>query len=288
MVSYLFSSFEDVGCTHPEVMKWEAFFAVPDSNGAIILGSSQTNDICPFFIDGTCRINSVDVILHNSRTSGNPECNTRKFDILTGNNKAMKTLPDNGIWISIQQAITVISCEEAKMDLSTDLSGITSSVFEYQNSIGNNHENIALQNLLLRSVHCLHEISLSGCTFSLCLGLVQNASSSGNGVKTFGSSTSSSEGSTSHLAQETNLSVFERSNNQSSLIVKKMVPPTNISMQASESHWLVMNVAVYNIFIGSCSMKSDLLRAHKVNKLLFSVSVGGEFNLIFWEIQVIS
>lgn len=238
VVSYLFSSFEDVDCTHPEVMKWEAFFAVPDSNGAIIPGSSQTNDIFPFFIDGTCRINSVDVILHNSRTSGNPECNTRKFDILTGNSKAMKTLPDNGIWISIQQAITVISWEEAKMDLSTDLSGIMSSVFEYQNSIGNNHENIVLQNLLLRSVHCLHEISLSGCTFSLCLGLVQNASSSGNGIKTFGSSTSSSEGSTSHLAQETNLSVFERSNNQSSLIVKKMVPPTNISMQASESHWV--------------------------------------------------
>lgn len=71
VVSYLFSSFEDVGCTHPEVMKWEAFFAVPDSNEAIIPGSSQTNDICPFFIDGTCRINSVDVILHNSRTSGN-------------------------------------------------------------------------------------------------------------------------------------------------------------------------------------------------------------------------
>ncbi|MCI09476.1 hypothetical protein A2U01_0030562 [Trifolium medium] len=56
-------------------------------------------------------------------------------------------------------------------------------------------------------------------------------------------------------------------------------------MQASASHWLVMNVAVYNIFIGRCSMKSDLLRAHKVNKLLSFVSIGGEFNMIFWEIQ---
>jgi hypothetical protein len=119
------------------------------------------------------------------------------------------------------------------------------------------------------------------------LGLDKKTSSSGNGIKIFGSSTSSSEGSTSHLVQEANLSVFERSNNQSSLIVKKMAPPTNISMQASASHWLVMNVAVYNIFIGRCSVKSDLLRAHKVNKLLSFVSIGGEFNMIFWEIQVI-
>lgn len=283
MVSYLFKSFEDVDCTHPEIMKWEAFFAVPDSNGAIIPGGLQTNDIFPFFIDGTCRFNSVDVILHNSRTSDNLERNPRKFDILTSNRKAMKLLPQCGIWISIQQALTVISCEEAKMDFLIDLSGIMSSVFEYQNPIGNNHENIVLQSLLLRSVNCLHEISLSGGIFTLCLGLVQNTPSSGNGIKTFGSS----EGSTSHLVQESNLSVFERSNNQSPLIVKKMVPPTNISMQDSASHWLVMNVAVCNIFIGRCSMKSDLLRAHKVNKLLSLVSVGGDFNMIFWEIQVI-
>ncbi|KAI5418217.1 hypothetical protein KIW84_042736 [Lathyrus oleraceus] len=281
VVSYLFKSFEDVDCTHPEIMKWEAFFAVPDSNGAIIPGGLQTNDIFPFFIDGTCRFNSVDVILHNSRTSDNLERNPRKFDILTSNRKAMKSLPQCGIWISIQQALTVISCEEAKMDFLIDLSGIMSSVFEYQNPIGNNHENIVLQSLLLRSVNCLHEISLSGGIFTLCLGLVQNTPSSGNGIKTFGSS----EGSTSHLVQESNLSVFERSNNQSPLIVKKMVPPTNISMQDSASHWLVMNVAVCNIFIGRCSMKSDLLRAHKVNKLLSLVSVGGDFNMIFWEIQ---
>lgn len=283
MVSYLFRSFEDVDCTHPEILKWDAFFAVPDSNGAIITGGIQTNDIFPFFIDGTCRFNSVDVILHNSRTNDNLERNTRKFDILTGNRKAMKTLPDCGIWISIQQAITVISCEEAKMDFLIDLSGVMSSVFEYQNSIGNNNENIVLQSLLLQSVNCLHEISLSGGRFTLCLGLVQNTPSSGHGIKTFGSS----EGSTSHLVQETNLSVFERFSNQSPLIVKKMVPPTNISMQDSASHWLVINVAVCNIFIGRCSMKSDLLRAHKVNKLLSLISIGGDFNMIFWEIQVI-
>lgn len=285
MVSYLFSSFEDVDSVHPETMNREAFFTVPDSSEATIPGVLQTNDIFPFFIDGTCRFNSMDVILHNSRTSDDLEFNTKKFDFLSGNKEAMKTLPDCGIWISIQETTFVISCEQEKMDLLSDLSGIMSSVFEYQNSVGNSHENIALQNLLLQSVNCLHEMSLSRCTFTLCVGLVQNTSSSENEKQTFGSY--SSDGNTTHLVRETNLSVSERLNNQSPLIVKKTESSTNTGMQASASSWLLIKVAVYNIFIGRCSMKTDLVQAHKLDKLLSSLSIGGEFHMIFWEIQVI-
>lgn len=283
----MFSSLEDVDCIHPEIMKQESFCAVPDSNEAIIRGDLQTNDICPFSIDGTCRFSSMDVILHNSRTSDNLDSYTRRFEFVTGNKKAMKKLPDCGIWISMQQATSVISCEEGKMDLLTDLSGITSFVFEYQNSIGNNHENIVLQNLLSRSVNCLHEISLSGCTFSLCLGLVQNASSSGNESKTFGSSSSDGSTNISYLVRESNLSVSERSNNQSPGVIKKTGSPTNIRMPASASHQLLINIAVYNIFIGRCSIKSDLFQAHNLNKLLSLLSIDGDFHMISWDIQVI-
>ncbi|KAJ1381023.1 Vacuolar protein sorting-associated protein 13, SHR-binding domain [Sesbania bispinosa] len=64
-----------------------------------------------------------------------------------------------------------------------------------------------------------------------------------------------------------------------------MTSPTNISMQASASHWLLINVAVNNIFIGRCSMKSDLVQAHKFTKLLSFLLIGGEFHTVSWEIQ---
>ncbi|XP_057415880.1 uncharacterized protein LOC130710577 isoform X2 [Lotus japonicus] len=282
-VSYLFHSFEDADCIHPEVMEQEAFFAEPARGVAITGGDLQTNDICPFFINGTCRFYSMDVILHYSRTSDNLERGARKFEFLTGNKMAVRTLPECGIWFSIQQGTIIASCEEGKMDIVTDLSGIMSFIFEYQKPLGNNHDDIVLENLLLQSVNCLHEISLSGCTFSLCLGLAQSISSSGNYSKPFGSS--NSDANISYMALESNLAVSQRSNNQSACMVEKMGSPTNISALASESHWLLINVAVDNIFVGRRSKKSDLVQAHKLNKLLSLLSIGGEFHMISWEIQ---
>ena len=285
MVSYLFSSFKDVDCLHPEIMNQEALFAEPDSCEATMQGALLTNNICPFYINGTCRFKSMDVILHNSRTSYNGESRTRKFDFLTGNTLAVQKLPDCGIWISIQRATVVVSGEEGKMDLFTDLSGIMSFVFTYRNSIGSNNDHIVLENLLLQSVECLHEISLSGCTFTLCLGLDQNTSSSGNEIKTFGNS--NSDGNISDLVRENNLIVSERSNNQSPSSVEMMGSPTNISISASARHWLLVNVALTDVFMGRCSMKSVLVEAHQSNKFLCLLSVGGEFQMISWEIQVI-
>ncbi|KAL2333639.1 hypothetical protein Fmac_014852 [Flemingia macrophylla] len=282
-VSHLFSSFGDADFIHPEIMKQEALLAGPDSGVATTQGHILTNNVCPFFINVTCRFKPMEIVLHNSRTSDNMESYTTKFHSFTGNKMAVHNLPGCGIWISVQETTIVLSCEEGKMDLLTDLSGIMSFVFEYYNGIENKANHIVLENLLLRSVNCLHEISLSGCSFTLCVGLVQNTSPSENASKRFGSFNST--GNTSYLVQETNLTVFERLSNQSSQPVIKMGSPTNITKQASGSHWLLIDVAVTNIFIGKCSLKSDLIQAHKLNKLLSLLSVGGEFHMISWEIQ---
>ncbi|KAI5391102.1 hypothetical protein KIW84_076097 [Lathyrus oleraceus] len=47
-----------------------------------------------------------------------------------------------------------------------------------------------------------------------------------------------------------------------------MVPPTNFSLQDSASHWLVMNVAVRNIFMGEGSDEKQLVEdtAHLIEK----------------------
>ncbi|OIW09736.1 hypothetical protein TanjilG_23876 [Lupinus angustifolius] len=264
-------------------MKQEALSSKPDSSVGTIRGALHANKMFPFFIKGTCRFKSIDVILHNSRTSNTVESSTRKFDFLTGNKIGVQELPDCGIWISIELATIVISCEEGKMDLVTDLSGITSFVFKYQTSIGIKNDHNLLESLLLRSVHCLHEISLSGSKFTLCLGRVQSTSSSGNESKTLGST--SSDGNISYVVQETNLTDFENSNNQSPDLVKKMRSPVNNSIPAPASHWLLINVAVANIFIGRCSIKSNLVLANQSNELLSSLSIGGEFQMISWVIQ---
>ncbi|KAK7251111.1 hypothetical protein RIF29_34030 [Crotalaria pallida] len=250
VVSYLFSSFEDVDWIYHEIMNQEALFAGLDRIEGTLQGALLANNMFSFFIKGTFRLKAIDVILHNSRTSDNVESSTSKFDFLTGNKMAVQELPDSGIWISVEQTTTIISCQEGKMDLLTDLSGIMSLIFKYQNSIGKNNDHILLENLLLRSVNCLHEISLSGSNFTLCLGRVQSTSPSGNESKTLCSSNSD-----------------------------------DISMPASASHWLLINVAVTNAFVGRCSMKSNLFLAHQLNEIQSLLSIGGEFQMISWEIQ---
>ncbi|KAG2408680.1 uncharacterized protein HKW66_Vig0035020 [Vigna angularis] len=282
VVCYLFSSSSgDTGFVHPEIMKQESLFAAPDRSETTTTRALLTNNVCPFFIDVTCRFKSMEIVLHNSRTSDGLESFATLFHSLTGNKMAVHKLPEQGIWMLVQNTTVVISCEEGKMDLLTDLSGILSFVFEYQSSIGTNIDHIVPESLLLQSINCIHEVSLSGFSFTLSLGLVQNALSSGNAGKTFGSS----NGNSSYFVRETNLTAFERSSNLSPQSILKMGSPSNTSVPSSTNHWLLIDVAVTSIFIGRCSLKSELIQAHKLNKLLSLLSIGGEFHIISWEIQ---
>lgn len=284
VVCYLSSSSSgDTGFVHPEIMKQESLFAAPDRSETTTTRTLLTNKVSPFFIDVTCRFKSMEIVLHNSRTSDGLESFATIFHSLTGNKMAVHKLPEHGIWMSVQNTTVVISCEEGKMHLLTDLSGILSFVFEYQSSIGTNIDHIVPESLLLQSINCLHEVSLSGFSFTLSLGLVQNALSSGNAGKTFGSS----NGNSSYFVRETNLTTFERSSNLSPQSILKMGSPSNTSVPASTNHWLLIDVAVTSIFVGRCSLKSQLIQAHKLNKLLSLLSIGGEFHTISWEIQVI-
>ncbi|MED6185146.1 hypothetical protein PIB30_054181 [Stylosanthes scabra] len=283
VVSYMFSSFEDADCLHPEILKQEALFPVPDSCEPAIEGALPTNNISSFFINGTCRFMSMDIILHNSRRSYNGDGPTPALNFLTGNKLAVQKLPDCGIWISVQQASVVVSGEEEKMDIFTDISEIISFLFIYQNSIGNNNDRIVPEKLLLQSVDCLHEISLSSCTFTLCLGLVQNTSCSRNEFKTPGSS--HPNGHISDLVQENNLTASGRLITQSPQSITMMESSTIIGTSASARHWFLVNVSVTNVVVGRCSTKRVLVQAHQSNKFMCIFSVGGEFQIGSWEIQ---
>ncbi|KAK7346481.1 hypothetical protein VNO80_21001 [Phaseolus coccineus] len=281
-VCYLFSSSSgNTDIMHPEIRKQESLFTAPDISETTNRRDLLRNNVCPFFINVNCRFKSMEIVLHNSRTSDGLESFATNFLSLTGNKMAVHKLPDRGIWMLVQHTTIAISCEERKMDLLTDLSGIFSFVFEYKNSIGTNNDHIVPDSLLLQSINCLHETSISGFSFTLSLGLVQNAPSSGSAGKTFGSC----NGNSSYFVQETSLTAFESLSALSPQSVLKMGSPSNANVPASTNHWLLMDVAVSSIFIGRCSLKSELIQSHELNKLLFLLSVGGEFHMISWEIQ---
>lgn len=283
MVSNLFSSVEAVDILHSKIMKEEALFAEPERGEGSIGETPLTNYSCLFLINGNCRFKSVDVILHNSRTKDNVDSWMRTFSFATGNVLAEKKLPDYGIWASIQDTTVTVSCEEGKADILTDSSGIMLLVFEHRNSIGNNTNHVLLENLVSQSVNCLHEISLSDCKFTLYLGVPQIASSDNESEKL----SISSPGGNISLGRDTGQAICsERSNNQSLHFVKERGPATNIRMPASGSYWLLLSVAVGNVFMGRCQMKNDLVQEHQLNKFLSFLSIGGEFELISLEIQV--
>ncbi|XP_054810227.1 uncharacterized protein LOC129311789 isoform X2 [Prosopis cineraria] len=282
VVSCLFSSLEAVDTIHPKIMKEEALFSQLKRVEGSIGRTQLTNYGCLFLINGNCRLKSVDVILHNSRTKDNADSWMRTFNFVSGNILAEKKSPDYGIWVSLQHTTLAISCEEGKADILTDSSRIMLLVFENLNSVGNNDNYVVLENLGLQSDKCLREISLSDCKFTLYFGSPQKASSDNESEKI----SISSPGSNISLGQDTDQATCsERSNNQSLCFVKERVSAARIPIPASGSHWLLMSVTVGNVFIGSCQMRNDLVQAHQLNKFMSSLSIGGEFELKFLEIQ---
>ncbi|RVW57283.1 hypothetical protein CK203_111286 [Vitis vinifera] len=75
-----------------------------------------------FVVNGTFQLNSVDIILQDSRKSDKMEGYLKTINGLSAKN--LDEVPEDGIWISVHQTCFVISCEEGKLEVHTDLSRI--------------------------------------------------------------------------------------------------------------------------------------------------------------------
>ncbi|KAJ7952893.1 Vacuolar protein sorting-associated protein [Quillaja saponaria] len=280
-VSYFFSCSESDGHVCPKLMRQEILFVEAENEQTTVGGASLTNCSCLFLINGTFRLESVDLILQRSRTSDNVDSFIKSYDALCSKNLVGQNWPDCGTWISFQQISIELSCEKGKMELLTDLSGIQALLFEHQNEMGIINDHIALNNLQLQSLNCLYEISLLDCKFTL--GPPQSASSSTGVSKPLDNSNSG--GDTSHMLEKPLLTINSgKPNDQSHSFVHEMGSTSSILSQPS-CHWLLLNMALGNIFIGKCSMKDVLVGSHQLNKLLGILSVGGEFQTISWSVQ---
>ncbi|XP_048335348.2 uncharacterized protein LOC107424724 isoform X3 [Ziziphus jujuba] len=280
-VSYVFSSFDFIGIIPSEIMRLEFAIAESENEKTIV---ERTPSICNstfFLIDVAFKIKSVDIILHKSSIIDNLGSSVKVSHALTGKKLADHDLLDCGICISIQQTSFNISCEEGKLEVFADISEAQCIIFRYGNQKGKTTDNSLLLDQLLQSLNCLYEISLTSCKSTLSLLLPQGASSLGSLTNKLGDSTSGGNKSCRDNFSCTTDS--ESLSGQSSFVQEIGVAP-NIVAPIS-SHWLHVNVILNVIYMGRCSVKNTVVGARDSNKLLSSLSVGGELQAISWEIQ---
>ncbi|RVX23526.1 hypothetical protein CK203_000235 [Vitis vinifera] len=236
-ISLAFTTVNSMDCVHcQEFMRQEVIFASPESEeklAAIATRASLISKRILFVVNGTFQLNSVDIILQDSRKSDKMEGYLKTINGLSAKN--LDEVPEDGIWISVHQTCFVISCEEGKLEVHTDLSRIQSVVFRSQSPI----ETRSVTN------------ALDGFT--------------------------SGDISPSTIATETS--------NLHSLGLNQALGFASINLEPASSHWLLINISVSEIFLVRSTVKNVLAGAHQMNKLLSSLSVGGEFQTISWAVQ---
>ncbi|XP_062001830.1 uncharacterized protein LOC133719495 isoform X1 [Rosa rugosa] len=233
-----------------------------------------------FSTNGTFKIKSMNIIVHKSRMRDNVGSCLVTSDASSSKQLSEHDLPDYGIWISVHQTSLDMSCKEGKVILLSNLSEIQSSSFRYKNRRGKSTDQSVLSDLLLQSLDCIYQLSLSSCVLSLSLFLSQNCSSIGTVSNTLDTNSVSETEHTENFP----FTNSESSGHQNYSFIQGSELASNIRPPGS-SHWLLVNLALGKIYVGRCSAKNVMNEAHQLNKFLSSVSVGGEFQRISCEIQ---
>ncbi|TYH44733.1 hypothetical protein ES332_D11G215800v1 [Gossypium tomentosum] len=234
-----------------------------------------------FLINGIIKLKSMDLFLCGSRIRNKARGSKMVFGAASSTNSAADNLSDCGIWISLPRMCFDILYEEMKLELLIDLSGIQSVIVRYQEYIKKRFNRSAFRAFLLCSHNCLYEVFLSHCIFTLLLSMPQNSTSASVNEML---DISTSEVSTSNMAEDTSFSSELQPSVQSPDFLKNLGFTSNISVPAS-SHWIFMKMEVAEVFVTRCSVKNILIGAQKVNKLRSSLHVGAKSQAIAWGIQ---
>lgn len=281
--SFSFSNFSSISDFPLQFAKQQFSNADSENEETTAHGAPFNYSSFLFSINGTFKIKSVDIIVHKSRICDNVEKCIGSFDASSSKQLSEHGLPDYGIWISIRQTSVDMSCKEGKVTILYNLSEIQSSIFRYKNRRGKSTDHSVLSDLLLQSLDCIYELSLSSCEFNLSLFLSQNCPSVGSVNNTL--DTSSSVGETMHMENFPSAN-SDSTGHQYCSFIQGSELASNISPPGS-SHWLLVNVALGKIHMGRCSARNAMNGAHQLNKFLSSVSVGGKFQTVDCGIEVI-
>ncbi|KAF8015488.1 hypothetical protein BT93_H1109 [Corymbia citriodora subsp. variegata] len=237
--------------------------------------SASVNKCVLFMLRSTFQFNSMDLFIQRSRICYSMADPTTTFD-------AMKldehTTFDSGIRILTKQIFLELSCEEGKLEVLVNLSGVHLVIFRHDNQIDTTVDVSQLRNMVLQSLDCLYETCLSKLLFTSSLSSPCQDIVNDELLSIYGDSWSTILRNLSLMAESRRSSLWSFS-----LIDKSKSPLHSIAPEPG--HWLVINIQVSQIWMGKSSMKCFLLGAHQMNELLFTSSIGATFQRISCKMQ---
>lgn len=282
-VSYACNGFDSIIYVPFQEFIWQDIESLEHENEeSTVKGASFIFTSTMFSLSGTFKLEPMDIFCHKYRIREKVSF-VKNIDASSGK-MFSDVLLDCGVWISVHQTSMDISCEEGKIEVLIDFSGIKSQLIRYEGHIGNVFDHLVLRNLLLQPHNCLHELSLSNCVFTMWFCRRHDALSPHAESDTLGGSHSGSN--VPHSVGNPNLtSESEKSTAWSRRFVQEVGFDPNIFTPAP-SHWLLLNIALGEVLMTNCSVKNVLVGSHQFNKLLLSLSVGGEYQSVSCAIQV--
>lgn len=218
-----------------------------------------------FLIKGKFKLYQMDIILQESKSSNDLGSLITSFDATRiGGHSVL----DYGIGITLKQASSEILCEERKLEILLDLSKIRLTVFGYESKTRRSTYYSLSETLALCSLHSLYGTSFSNLTVTLCWSSPLQGTMDSE-IDDF-------------LLVSNPMTEKERSSQQSSeLDISSDV------MASYPSHWLLITITIGEILLMKDSVKDVLRGAHEMDKLMLSLSVGGEFQTVSLKIQVL-
>uniref|UniRef100_A0A803MCN6 Vacuolar protein sorting-associated protein 13 VPS13 adaptor binding domain-containing protein n=1 Tax=Chenopodium quinoa TaxID=63459 RepID=A0A803MCN6_CHEQI len=177
--------------------------------------------------------------------------------------------------VILQKTCLDASVGDTKAEANASVHEFQAIMFSYKSQTGkaDSSDKSEVKNAVIHSADCMHEVSLSSCTFNLLLEFVN-----GSGARRKAgseASTSNPKGVFSSLLNIDNLNSKQIHDEGSESNVSASMP----------SYMLVINITVEKVFIAACSIKNGIFRAHPEDKLHLSLSVGGDFQSIVFGIQ---
>ncbi|XP_039155678.1 uncharacterized protein LOC104457236 [Eucalyptus grandis] len=237
--------------------------------------SASVNKCVLYMLRSTFQFNSMDLFIQKSRICYSMDNLTTTFD-------AMKldehTASDSGIRILTKQIFLELLCEEGKMEVLLNLSGVHLVIFRHNSQTETTIDVSQLRNMVLQSVDCLYEAGLSNLLFTSLLSSPCEDIVSNELLSIYGDSWSTISRNLSLMAESRRLSL------RSFSLIENLKSPLH-SIAPGPGHSLVINIQVSQIWMGKSSMKCFLLGEHKMSELLFSLSIGGTFQRVSCKMQ---
>lgn len=216
------------------------------------------------FISVSFQLAPFEIILHNSRNEADRRYFAMLFEAYNIQNLGLAELPNCGIWLSIQKTCIDVSLGEAKVEANANFHEFHAIMFRYRNQAGDADKS-EIENAIIQSADCMHEFSLSSCTFNLLLDCLNNT-----GAQTR-SSSETSNSDPQGLLSSSSLIIDSLNSKQ----IQDQGSESNVSA-SMPSDMLLLNITIVETFMGTCSIKNGLFRADPTDKLYLSLSIGGE------------